>query len=345
MKTKLLLTSTLSILSLWINAQITITDADVPLGQQTVVTARDTSSFIHPWANGANQTWNFAAFNPINLDTSNAAYANSTTSPYFPAANYGACTTLSFGTICSYINLSSSGLNLVGIEQNFNVGFPIHAVVSETPIEVIYPFPLTYYQTHSQSYTQNQLQSMGAPSPNDSMKYVYHRTRAILVDGWGTLITPYGSYATLRVKEIESNKDSSWVHSASNGWSFAQAHPLTYDTTFVWLANGVFQVASISKYSPTVRRYSFLKSSLVTSIESIALDNTFSIFPNPATTNLYIQSSEKIKSIMCTNYLGQVFELRQTANTIDITALAPGVYFLNITNDKGIVDAKKFVKQ
>jgi len=71
----------------------------------------------------------------------------------------------------------------------------------------------------------------------------------------------------------------------------------------------------------------------------------FLLNPNPATTILFIQSSEKIKSIKCLNYMGQYVELILTSNSIDISTLSEGAYFLNITAENGIFEPKKFLKQ
>nr|MBA3706625.1 T9SS type A sorting domain-containing protein [Bacteroidota bacterium] len=74
-------------------------------------------------------------------------------------------------------------------------------------------------------------------------------------------------------------------------------------------------------------------------------DSEITIYPNPASEKLFIQSSEKIKTIKCVDYLGQLVDFKRTANTIDISALPQGVYFLTITNEKGNSETKKFVKQ
>ncbi len=73
--------------------------------------------------------------------------------------------------------------------------------------------------------------------------------------------------------------------------------------------------------------------------------NQFLLFPNPATTILFIQSSQKIKSIKCINYLGQYVEPVLTSNSINISTLSEGMYFLTITSENGMIETKKFLKQ
>ncbi len=62
------------------------------------------------------------------------------------------------------------------------------------------------------------------------------------------------------------------------------------------------------------------------------------VFPDPATNEIQITSSEGNISIL--DPLGRSYEIKQTANTLDISALPPGVYFVS----DGIRRAK-FVKE
>ncbi|MDB5282114.1 MAG: hypothetical protein JWO06_1189, partial [Bacteroidota bacterium] len=72
----------------------------------------------------------------------------------------------------------------------------------------------------------------------------------------------------------------------------------------------------------------------------------FLIYPNPTNGLLTIESgSEIIKHVEVCNLLGEVVlnpQLQQ--HNIDITALAPGMYMLNIATKNGRV-SEKFVKE
>lgn len=70
-----------------------------------------------------------------------------------------------------------------------------------------------------------------------------------------------------------------------------------------------------------------------------------SIFPNPSHDSVSIQSKEKLKSIKCTNYLGQNMDLNLENNALNISSLSAGVYFLNILSEDGKTTLKKFVKE
>ena len=73
--------------------------------------------------------------------------------------------------------------------------------------------------------------------------------------------------------------------------------------------------------------------------------NHIDIFPNPATTQLTIQSTNQpIIQLSITNLLGQTIYTQQpniTKTQVDISALQPGIYFVKING----TDVRKFVKE
>jgi hypothetical protein len=84
---------------------------------------------------------------------------------------------------------------------------------------------------------------------------------------------------------------------------------------------------------------------LTTDVASLSTDKEISVYPNPASNNLFIDSPEKIKSIKCFNALGQSFELINTSRSIDISGLSKGMYFLCITTESDKTTIKKFMKE
>ena len=77
--------------------------------------------------------------------------------------------------------------------------------------------------------------------------------------------------------------------------------------------------------------------------------NTLSIYPNPASTHVTIETSEipARGHLSIINPNGQQLITRQISEpktVIDLSALPSGVYFVRLTNDK-TVEVKKFIKQ
>jgi hypothetical protein len=70
------------------------------------------------------------------------------------------------------------------------------------------------------------------------------------------------------------------------------------------------------------------------------------IFPNPASENVMIESSSKISNVKLFNILGQLIlvkELNQHSITLDLSQLSKGTYLILIENEFGI-ETKKVVK-
>jgi poly(3-hydroxybutyrate) depolymerase len=70
------------------------------------------------------------------------------------------------------------------------------------------------------------------------------------------------------------------------------------------------------------------------------------LFPNPVQEQLFIKSDIAVKSIELIDVYGKVFPVENnTGKGIDISTLAPGIYFAKIQVAKGGLVLKKFVKK
>jgi len=75
------------------------------------------------------------------------------------------------------------------------------------------------------------------------------------------------------------------------------------------------------------------------SVETVVSSpENFTIFPNPATDKIQITSAERSISIL--DPLGRSYEVKQTGNTLDVSSLPPGVYFVSDGHTRA-----KFVKE
>jgi len=76
-------------------------------------------------------------------------------------------------------------------------------------------------------------------------------------------------------------------------------------------------------------------------------DFTVNVYPNPVGTKLNIKFSQSInlKSISIYNSIGQLVQVNQNpTETIDVSGLKTGIYFIKITSDNGMVSSK-FIKE
>jgi len=79
-------------------------------------------------------------------------------------------------------------------------------------------------------------------------------------------------------------------------------------------------------------------------INEVQIFNTLKIFPNPVTSgNIFVQSSETIKSILIFNSLGQIMfenKFNNKLTNIELSGYKSGVYLVKVKTDKRIINRK-----
>jgi len=81
----------------------------------------------------------------------------------------------------------------------------------------------------------------------------------------------------------------------------------------------------------------------IVGVDEIFEDNSISIFPNPASTQLNIQSEVNIEQITLINLVGQaIFEeqANSTKITLSTSELETGIYFVKVKTTKGVVNKR-----
>ena len=87
------------------------------------------------------------------------------------------------------------------------------------------------------------------------------------------------------------------------------------------------------------------------SVNSISEENDIDVYPNPSKENLFIGSSNLLKSIEIYDQTGKVISTIDLSNAplksiqISLTTLNSGVYLLKITQIDDRVSQRRFVKQ
>ncbi|TGE10430.1 T9SS type A sorting domain-containing protein [Hymenobacter fodinae] len=196
--------------SLQAQQAITITRNDMPNVGDTLRLSQ-TTAFTGPalTQKGPNQTWNYSALRPTSQRVERYTAVGST--PGLLPIAFGSLGGVNRATIATQQplgTLASAGLPLTDVYSFFNesaadyrqVGYG--AVLSGTALpvtyqsqqlqDVVYRFPLAYEQRDS-SYSD-----FDVSVPQTA--YLRQRQQRVnRADGWGTLITPFGTFATLRV--------------------------------------------------------------------------------------------------------------------------------------------------
>lgn len=338
-------------MSLLAKAQITITAADMPNAKDSIVisiaNALDSNDVK---LTGAGYSWNYSKLVPSlqRYDVFDAP--SSFTSPYnllfnqfntsYGKNNYQLKTIplpgMKVDAAYDFFKESTNDFRQIGAAYTLN-GTPIPFLYS--PNDIIYRFPMNYLNQDSCDY------KYGLTIPG--MGY-YGQTghRVNLVDGWGTLVTPFGTFTTLRVLSAVTAVDTIYIDAFKIGSNIPR--PLKHE--YKWFAQGskvpVLQIdANVTGGTLTVTSIQFqdsLRSNVPhVGIKDIAADGgKFEVYPNPAQeqcTIHYLTKSNVPVQISVMDITGKtIFSSVETRSageqrfTLSTQNFSNGIYFVRL---------------
>lgn len=276
-------------------AQITITSSDMPVSGDTLryCNANPNSGSYDFTLTSANHVWDFSNLNCTSQEV--AAYKNASSTPYaFYSAFFGkygtkiadsiGFSTFKFKNIWDFYGRTSTVFKAEGYGLTYS-GIPLAATYSDD--DEIYQFPLQYNDRDSSTFRL----TMSIPGLGTYIRKGY---RINLVDGWGTVTTPHGTFACLRIKSTISEIDSLLI---TTPIPLNLGFPIS-TTEYKWLANGqrfpILEVrgnTSMIGFTPTQVRYRY--SPPASSIQENLFGNTaqqLTLYPNPSSQEIHIQN-------------------------------------------------------
>jgi len=345
-------------------SQITITQTDMPQPGDTIrlSTSVDSLGIPTPSLTGAGITWNYAALVPLSQTIDTFLSVSSTPFAYqlyfndailYPnykstvgqsVPNFPAVPPVTITSVINYFKDQASSYESVGYGANIS---SVPTSVKDDTIDVVYKFPMNYGNKDS-SHSSNHV---SIPSV---AYYGQHQYRINHVVGWGTIITPYGTFSALKVETLLYGTDSIYVNTFSFGLKLPQPKQIQYK----WLANGqhlpVLQINETT--GSTTRQYIYRDSArkgLLDISEVKSSLNTISLYPNPAgknTTLAYYLADAALVNIAVYSVdgrcLSNVFNGEQSIGshnlTLNVSSLQTGIYLLRIEAN-GAQTVKKLV--
>ena len=231
-------------------SQITVTSTNLPNIDDTVITAEDFGNYM-PGASGMSQNWNFS--NAAGAPDMLLGFIDPLVTPYqtnFPASNI--CAKLDSATYY-YLNRSVDGLAAVGYVDQGMV-YPYSKMLLPTPLNyldtIINTQILFQWDTLLVPPLPSILAGITGPYTIDSVKSIYGNTDKYIVDGWGQVQLPNGTFDALRVFETSFEFDntllkitdtltglSQWVQDPNGGsisWNDSRYSWRTNDSTITW---------------------------------------------------------------------------------------------------------------
>jgi len=308
---------------------ITIDSSDIAIMGRTIIMATDTSSMITltPGPAGANQTWNFSTAVAGTKDT--VTFGSPVGTPYasqFPNATVHA----SADSVHIYFVKTATAMFIDGSAASF-IG-----VADMNPNEQMIAFPSTMGTTftNTSSYQFTYPTGLSAPAP-DSTRIVFTKTKTAIVDAWGSVTTPGGTFNSIRVKSIGYTVDSSFAHFPLTGWTFGSE---SYDTSYTydwWAKDESYPVVSMDSSS-----FGTFFSFLLPIVNDIKQVNKLhaTIYPNPAKNLLYISTQSAKISMVIYDLKGSVIREQKNLNgstAVNVGDLTAGMYLYSITDNEG----------
>ena len=280
------------LLGYFLNAQITVTNNDMPMVNDTIrLNETNDIQGIDPVLTGANYTWDYSTLVSTSQRIDTFFSVSSTPTIYqfffnnvFLYPNHKASYALSgvdIGTaqvsiseVFNYIKNSPSAYENVGFGSNIN-GIPSSTQID--PVDREYTFPMNY----NNNGISNSAYAITVPSFG---YYGQKLERMDTVDGWGSLILPNGTHNVLRVKSILKRVDTTYLDLLSLGTIIPRPEEIEYK----WLSAGkgmpILKVVTIAGLVTQIE----YQDGFAVSIEEVNQINNVNLFPNPVKTHLII---------------------------------------------------------
>ncbi|CAN5381793.1 hypothetical protein BH09BAC5_BH09BAC5_19970 [soil metagenome] len=327
------------------SAQITIDVNDIAPAYSVVLQNNDTMPTVLPGNPGTNQTYDLSALNAHSTDTLTFTppqftpnYAN------FPGSNMSVI----FNTNQAYIyfNVTPSIFEVTG--QSFDPLGNGLIDMSFDNFETNLNFPTNYNSAftdmaHGTAYTYLGYDP-GIGFQVDSVRIHSTVIKNSIADGWGSAITPLGTYNVLRVNALRRQVDTIDIQTM-NTWIPAAFSQDDSVRSYTYYANGIgFPLAVLNDQSDfgTITSATWIPAiPQQIGISEFANTPDMNVFPNPTVDKLnFVTNSSKVILVNLMNANGQIVRsVNVTGNqtTMDVSDLATGIYFYNATDVNGTI--------
>lgn len=347
MKSSALLIAFLGIVSPLI-AQISLTQADF-ISSGGMEFYSNSTSAVDYTSTGANYTWDFSNLSITNQDTT--SFYNITSAPILVQASYGFFASseyqadyytpnqdfaladipanlipITIDRVDEFIKVENNQITKVGYSVNVQgQGLPFN---SDT-IERLYKLPLNYGDIDSsRAYTSFDLNPL---YDAQLRQYIQHN---YIVDGYGSVTTPYGTFNSLRIHHQIEELDSIYI-ALSGGVGTWYALPLPKKHIYEWWTNNentpILKIETTESFGiQTVSKTQF-KDDIGLGTANEQLLSNLKVYPNPAQSML--QFSQEVDEVILINSLGRMVLNRSKITVMDVSELPQGVYTLTIKLD------------
>jgi hypothetical protein len=272
-------------------------------------------------------------------------------SPDYQATNFASSTSIPLDQIGTFlpVNISDVSLFSKNSATSINsVGYGVTVDGFEVPfksdtIETRYELPLDYGDTYSsRGYSNLDM------NPVYNAVWRQYRQRSSVVDGWGTITTPYGTFDALRIDHTITEVDSIYIDAVISGfwvelpipssheyewWTIGEKEPIL--KIIVSNIFGVYVVTAIEYRD--IDRY--------VSLEDLSMN--VKVYPNPTTDILTVEGNFIDAKYSIVDSKGTILKtgvLPMSNSTIQLADLPVGGYQL-VLSTQGSQSTQLFIKK
>jgi hypothetical protein len=336
--------------------QITLESTDYLQSGDTARLSQATDPGIDFYSTGINSVWDFSylqaetqtLFDPllvanagflIQMRFGNFAPAEYMSDYYssfsgLPFDQFGSFLPVNIEDVFRFTKISQDSISYTGYSMLVDSNeVPFQSDTIEVPMK----FPMSFGDAYNgRAYSKVDF------NPIFNGIFIQYRQRETVVDGYGSLITPYGSFNTIRVKHTVQELDSlyadlfgfaTWIplqlptQNIYEWWAKDELVPvMKIETQFI---NGD-EVVSLVEYKDT---YLGLTNSI------ISTEINFELYPNPSNDELFIEANTAIQSIALYSADGKriLEEMGYSASQlrIDTSTIEGGNYLILVTTAAG----------
>ena len=278
----------------------------------------ESTGWFDPGSSGPNETWDLS--NITSNSSSVLSYNNA--NPNFPSSNIEQ-SELTGGK--HFIEQSNSGRYIHGSEGS--------------GVTITYSNPLTIVE-YPLSYGSSGNDTHYATFVSGGYNFVRSGSTTYNIDGWGTVITPNGTYTdVLRVRSTQTYTDNYALGTVD------------YDVeTYEWYKSGIhFPVASLTSiWAFGLTEYGTYYTGSVGLEENNLLE--ILVYPNPMTNSVNVQMDvvDTKNTILVKDILGKVVlteNINSVETTIDTSNLERGLYSIIVVDENSnVLGSKRITK-
>jgi hypothetical protein len=331
-----------------LSAQITINESDLAPVYSVIHQNNDTTPTVVQGSAGTNQTYNLSAMAAQTTDT--LLFTLPQFTPYgstFAGSNL--TVDVNSETAFLYFNESQTSFQITGEVIN-----PIDTTFIKIPFdnfETRLNFPCTYNSSfvdtaHGQAYAYMGYDP-GVGFQIDSIQVHTTIYKNAIVDGWGTAVTPLGTYNVIRVNTFRHEIDTVDLQT-SGFWLYGAYGMDDSSRVYSYWANGIgYPVAELTDAHDfgTITGASWIPQ-LPQQIGMSEFTNTIdmNVFPNPSIeTVTFTTKDANVKTICILDASGSVVRKTNVENNntvVNVNDLSTGMYFYQAIDANGTILGK-----